>query len=228
MAKHLLAIETSNPSAWTSASPVRPGVAVLTPGLDVVARGDIDPDAAHEDQLMTAVAGAVARAGLTPRDLGLVAVSTGPGGYTAVRVAVTVAKFIAEATGAACVGVPTARAAALAVPTGRPFAVALASKRDTAFVTRFDAAGSPLEPGQLRTADGLDGAGIGLLVADRFLPDPFKAACARLGIPIIEPVLDAANVARAATTLEPVEPTRLEAFYPREPEAVTKWRELHR
>jgi tRNA threonylcarbamoyl adenosine modification protein YeaZ len=228
MAKHILAIETSNPSAWTPLSPVRPGVAVLTHGLDLLARADIDPEAAHEDQLMSAVADAVAKASLTPRDLGIVAVSTGPGGYTAVRVAVTVAKFIAEATGAACVGVPTARVAALAVPKGRPFAVALASKRDTAYVTRFNHDAAPVEPGDLRDASWLEGAGIGLLVADRFLPDTFKATAARLGISLVEPVLDAANVARAGATLEPVDPTRLEAFYPREPEAVTKWRELHR
>ena len=228
MANHILAIETSNPSAWTPSSPVRPGVAVLTRGMDLLARADIDPDAAHEDQLMSAVADAVAKASLTPRDLGLVAVSNGPGGYTAVRVAVTVAKFIAEATGASCVGVPTAHVAALAVPHGRPFAVALASKRDTAFVTRFGHDGSPLDRGDLRDASWLGGAGIDLLVADRFLPDAFKTAAARLGISLIEPVLDATNVARVAVTLEPVDPTRLEAFYPREPEAVTKWRELHR
>jgi len=228
MAKHILAIETSNPSAWTPASPVKPGVAVLTHGLALLASADIDPQAAHEDQLMTAVASAVAKAGLAPRDLGLVAVSTGPGGYTAVRVAVTVAKFIAEATGAACVGVPTALAAARAVTTDRPFAIALASKRETAFVTRFAHATSPSEQGDLRDASWLKNADIGMLVADRFLPDAFKAAAATLGIPLVEPVLDAANVARVAVTREPVDPTRLEAFYPREPEAVTKWRELHR
>ena len=45
MANHILAIETSNPSAWTPSSPVRPGVAVLTRGMDLLARADIDPDA---------------------------------------------------------------------------------------------------------------------------------------------------------------------------------------
>ena len=228
MGKHILAIETSNPSAWTPESPVKPGVAVLAADLRLLSRADIDPEAVHEDQLMSAVARAVSQAGLTPRELGLIAVSTGPGGYTAVRVAVTVAKFIAEGTGAACVGVPTAHAVARAISPGHPFAVALASKRDTAFVARFHASGQPIDDGCVADASCLANAEIGTLVADRFLPESFATEARRLGIALASPILDAVAVARIASTRAPVDPVLLEAFYPREPEAVTKWRELRR
>ncbi|MFZ4576265.1 MAG: hypothetical protein ACOYN0_17915, partial [Phycisphaerales bacterium] len=95
-----LAIETSNPSAWGPESRFRPGVALRwTDGRGE--REAVAIDAPHYDDLAGAIARLVERAGIQPRELRRVAVSIGPGGYTATRLGVATARMIAEATGAA-------------------------------------------------------------------------------------------------------------------------------
>ncbi|MCX5691213.1 MAG: hypothetical protein NTV94_15740 [Planctomycetota bacterium] len=75
-----LAIETSNPSAWTPTSPAKPGVVVAASnGQTLLARADIDPQAVHQDQLMSSIAAAMSVAGIAPRQLSTVAVSVGCG-----------------------------------------------------------------------------------------------------------------------------------------------------
>ena len=56
---------------------------------------------------MPAVDAAMRNAGATPRDVGLVAVGTGPGSYTGLRVGTATALGIARGTGADLVGVPS-------------------------------------------------------------------------------------------------------------------------
>jgi tRNA threonylcarbamoyladenosine biosynthesis protein TsaB len=218
-----LAIETSNP-----ASGGEPGVAVglTTPdaaqalGLEHLGRGD-----RHDDLLMPAVERLLARLGHAPRDLTRVAVSIGPGGYTALRIATAAASMIAMATGASLVGVPSAHVAARRAPRGRPFAVALASKNDSTVLTPFDAEGRPAGPPRLLTAANLDGAIPGTLIADRHLPEPIRAAALAAGCRIIEPNFDPTACLELAWSAAPA--VSIMPLYGREPEAVTRWRELH-
>jgi tRNA threonylcarbamoyladenosine biosynthesis protein TsaB len=183
----------------------------------------------HDDQLMLAIDRVTRRAGATPRDLARVAVSAGPGGFTAVRIAVMAAKIIAEATGADCVPIPTAMIVARrrpVLPAG-PFAVALASKGATTYAATFDDRGEVLGPGRLITAEDLPTLRIRLLIADRFLPEAIRVAAVGMGIDICAPVFDPVaclEIGRAATG---VDPAYALPIYPREPEAVTKWRALH-
>ncbi|MBS0197935.1 MAG: tRNA (adenosine(37)-N6)-threonylcarbamoyltransferase complex dimerization subunit type 1 TsaB [Planctomycetes bacterium] len=219
----ILAIETSNPSAWQPGAPCKPGVAVGRRG-EVLGRADIDPTATHDDALMVAVDAAMRAASATPRHLSRVAVSAGPGGYTAVRLAVTTAKLIAEATGAECVAVPTAHVVARRVDAaGQPFAVLLASKGQTAWCTVF-APGGPRAGALVGPAD-VAGLNVGLFIADRFLPPAIREAAA--GARIIPPVFDAAACIEASFDFPAVDPIALTPIYPREPEAITKWRALH-
>src|SRR3954466_2924110 len=110
----MLAIETSNPSAWTPGSVSRPGVGVgrVGTGLEVLGSEAVDVSRGTDDDLMPGVERLFRRLGLSARDIRRVAVSVGPGGYTAVRLAVTTAKMIAEATGAQCLPIPTAEVVA--------------------------------------------------------------------------------------------------------------------
>ncbi len=207
---------------------MRPGVALAratATGLDALAAEPIELERPQEDDLLPAIDRACRRVGIGPRDLRGVAVSAGPGGFTALRIATAAGKMIAEATGAACWGVPTAIAAALRAEASGPFAVALASKGDTAWVTPFDSARRATGPGRLWSVRDLNEAGIRSLVADQFLPEPIRAECARLGIEVRPPVFDATAVIEAAAGLEAIDPVALVPLYPREPEAVTKWRE---
>ena len=212
-----LAIETSNPSAGGGGVALVGAGGVL--GVEGVSR---EP---QRDDLMGAVARLCGRCGKGPADLTRVAVSVGPGGYTAVRLAVTVAKMICEATGAECVGVPTPLVVARRVVFEEgAFAVALASKGDTALVTRFEGGG--MGEGTLIDAAGLEGLRVGLLVGDAFLPSRMRARAEELGLRVEPPVFDPVACAEAAEAIAPVDPAALVPVYPREPEAVRKWREL--
>jgi tRNA threonylcarbamoyl adenosine modification protein YeaZ len=260
-----LAIETSNPSAWTTASRVRPGVAIIDgdspAGAAVMGVEEIDPAQRHDDDLVPAIDRLTRRLGLAPRDIHRVAASCGPGGFTAVRMAVTIAKSISQAMGAACVPVPSSLVVAFAYAgdPDRPhaerdacFAVALAAKGDDAMLTRFTAHGSPLDRGSLADAARLApmlgdpprsvGAGnadadrsthetsddrIRVLIADRFLPGPMRLAANAAGVRIVTPLFDPVACAKVSLALPAVEPARVLPIYPRPPEAVRKWRELH-
>lgn len=252
--EHILAIENSNPSAAPrrAAEADRagadggrdaadgPGVAVLrrsgtSAGVsyEVVARESIRTVARDRDDLMPAIERVVRAAKLTPGELNVVAVSVGPGGYTAVRSACSAAKMIAEAVGAKGVNVPSALVAALAAhETGErgAFVVCLAGKDQTSHATRFAARTewSDLvrdhEPIGLISAEHVESLRVTTLVADRFLPAPIRAAAEGLGMRIIEPMFRAEACGRLASLLPTCDPASINPFYPREPEAVTLWR----
>ncbi len=213
-----LAIETSNPSAGGGG-----GVALVGPGGQAIGVEPVGQEPQHDD-LMSGIERLCTRCGKKPGDLTRVAVSLGPGGYTAVRLAVTAAKMIAEATGAELVGVPTALVVARRVQWDGPFGVALASKGETTFVTRFE--DGRMGDGALMDAAGLEPLRIGLLVGDRFLPEAIRRRAEELGITVRPPVFDPVACAEAAEAIAPADPAALMPIYPREPEAVRKWREL--
>ncbi len=155
--EYTLAIETSNPSAGPRGRYAHgedhtilagPGVALgrphSTPGLrdhlevvDAEALNDLE---SGSDDLMAAVDRLCRRAAVSPVEIGRVAVSVGPGGYTALRTAIAAAKMIAEATGARTVAVPSASVAAWCIAITPPALVCLASKGETTHATLLPAA----------------------------------------------------------------------------------------
>lgn len=68
--------------------------------------------ARHSDALAPALEAALAKAKMRPEDVRLVAVGTGPGSFTGLRIGVAAAKVLAYALGAKIVGVPSLEAAA--------------------------------------------------------------------------------------------------------------------
>lgn len=229
----IVAIETSNPSAnqagtGSSGAGVALGVLRDVRVADLLGVEPLHEERAHDDDLVPAIDRLARRVGITPDRITLVAVSVGPGGFTALRIAVAAAKMIAEATGARCIAVPSAHVVARRVEhPGRPFAVALASKNDSAFVTRFDEPARPRAPGSLLTEPDMRSLGVDLLVADRFFPEHIRQACAALGIAVVPPRFDPAACLEAALDLPDIDPVALLPIYPRLPEAVVKWRQLH-
>jgi len=237
----ILAIETSNPSAWEAGQASRPGVALGRVGADgsveVLGVRGLDATRPHDDELMPEIAKMVEGAGLRARDVTDVAVSAGPGGYTAVRLAVTTAKLIAESTGARAVAVPSALVAAWKAGAGLRargvdrFAVAISSKGVTTHLSVCEVTssgvrvvGEPCVVGAAELEKALGGASV--LVADRFLPETIRARAAALGVEIIAPEFDPVACLHASVDMEAVDPVMLLPIYAREPEAVTKWREL--
>jgi len=220
-----LAIETSNPSGVTPGASARPGVALLRAGAPLAIEPINTANPQHDD-LMSAIDRAATAAGITPRDITRIAVSIGPGGFTNVRIAVTCARMIAEVTGAALIPVPTALVVALGTPHTGPAAIALASKGDTAHITLVHQ-GLVTAEGRIMDAAALAHLSITTLIADTFLPQPMRDLATAKGWQLLPPTFDPLACARAAETLPAIDPAQLAPMYPREPEAVTKWRAMH-
>lgn len=231
-----------------------PGTPALQAGsleVHILSQASVTTDAPaqrNEDRLMLAIDQAMNAAGLSPRHIKRIAVSIGPGGFTSVRLAVTTAKCIAEVTGAHCIPVPTPLVAAFrfaphATPHATPhahqpatFAVALASKGPDAYIQVFEARGdspTPLTRGTVLDADAFEALARALpnpittLLADSFLPQPLRARAAARNIAVAPIHLDPVACLAASRDIPAVDPIALQPLYPREPEAVTKWRALH-
>jgi tRNA threonylcarbamoyl adenosine modification protein YeaZ len=254
----VLAIENSNPSsAQDGAIAVAVGRldgdgagGIGGGGGDMLAAAELRPVSRHDDGLMPAVARACDEAGVGPREIGLVAVSAGPGGFTAVRIGVTTAKAIAQAVGARVACVPTAWAvrasAGVGVGSGggardgagpdERVAVALAWKRSTVWRETFErgafragAAGlvSVEELREELVGAGRSGEACAMIADERFVRALTDGWSMPSGVRALAPTFDARAVLGCAALVEHVEPARAAPIYPREPEAVSKWRELH-
>lgn len=241
-----LAIEVSNPGADAAIAPgvpaipgsgpaPRSGVALgrATPlGIECLAMEWLSPRSRHDDALMPAIAELARRTGHTPRDINRIAVSIGPGGYTSLRIGVTIAKLIAEATGAACIGVPTADAVVCnlgdQLTAEQHVRVCLAWKRDSVWMQDFVRSGAAQlcakGEGRLVSIEQAAQSAPPVIVAEAPLAEMLNHS---QDVRIIEPVFDPRGVLKASFNRPTVDPLHLAPLYPREPEAVSKWRELH-
>lgn len=218
-------------------------VAARVLGVEPVA-----PASRHADDLTPALQRLSQRVGVEPGRIAVVAVSVGPGGFTALRMATATGAMIAWATGAACVALPTSVVAAQrwfmrgrtrtdahpAPEAHAPrLAVALAGKHDTVHLTAL-AAASPhprvLDARVLAAADVASWIGahrVEVLLADEHLPAPVRTAVLSAGTPIDPLALEAESCLHAAASWPRVPAHALVPFYAREPEAVTLWRARH-
>lgn len=223
-----LAIEISNPSMATA------GVALgfaRGPGeaARVIDEEPVASSSRHEDDLAPALDRMFRRAGLRPTDIGRVAVSVGPGGYTSMRMAVATGRMIAEVAGVGCVAVPSPSAAAIEIASqvsAWPLAVVMASKGETAYVTVFESAGdawSARATGGVERAECLMRLGVATLASDGHLPASFAALAAQRGAGVIECRLSARACLAASGNRALLDPLRLVPLYARQPEAVTLW-----
>lgn len=195
-------------------------------------------DARERDLLLPAIIELCAAAGLTRRELTAVAVSTGPGGFTGLRVALATAKGLCESLGIPAVDVASALVAACGA---RPLwqrdesishcLVALASKGESCWLSTIEARANGLpiitHEGNA-TAATLEESSPKILIADEHLPSALRERALELGMQVVVPTFAAhdcltiaeGQVADGIT----VDATGLHVRYPREPEAVTLWR----
>jgi tRNA threonylcarbamoyladenosine biosynthesis protein TsaB len=92
----------------------------------------------HAAQLLPLAARLLDDAGLTFAELDRIAVGTGPGTFTGLRIGVATARALAQATGAELVGVSTLRTLAEAADAEGPVMAVLDARRGEAFVAAYD------------------------------------------------------------------------------------------
>lgn len=95
----------------------------------------------HGVELFPALERLLRGASIAPRDVNLVAVGTGPGSYTGLRVGITAARAFAYAADAELLGVPSCDAwAAATPPDGRPLAVVLDARVRAVYLAVYESA----------------------------------------------------------------------------------------
>ena len=101
----------------------------------------------HAEALLPMIDRAIAAASLTPAEIGIVAVSVGPGGFTGIRAGLAAARGLALATRAQLVGVSSfMTVAALVAASDDAILVALDSRRTDFYMQIFTGGGEPLVP----------------------------------------------------------------------------------
>lgn len=102
------------------------------------------------ERLLPLIAETLAAAAIAPATLDLIAVTTGPGSFTGIRIGLAAARGLALAIGRTAIGVGVFAAYAAAVPPttrqGRAVVVAVESKRDEFYLQAFAADGAELGP----------------------------------------------------------------------------------
>jgi len=126
--------------------------AVLLCGDLVLGRRDEPMAKGQAERLMPLLAELMAEAGRRMAELDAIAVGTGPGNFTGIRLSVAAARGLALSLGVPAIGVSVLEALAEAGP--RPMLAVLDARRGAAYVQRFDADG-PGEPRLEETPDAL-------------------------------------------------------------------------
>jgi tRNA threonylcarbamoyl adenosine modification protein YeaZ len=209
----------------------------------------------EREPLLPAIDRVLRDAGVPRRGLRAIAVSTGPGGFTGLRVSIAAAKGIAEALDARTVSVPSAAVAAESLrqrdpellARGAEIAVLLQSKRESAWLERLRLTeGAWVHAAPPGLADGesvlRESAPVGgILLADEHAPGTLVAALRERGaehrgppefsaaacLRIAERALADHAAGRPGGAVRLVDRLALAPLYPREPEAVTLWNQRH-
>jgi tRNA threonylcarbamoyl adenosine modification protein YeaZ len=127
--------------------------------IDEIAQG-------HAEILFDRIAALLARNATAYADLTRIAVTTGPGSFTGLRIGLSAARGLALALDIPVVGVPSITAISLAAPAGQPTAILLDARRGEAYFQRFAAPGAPETPPELLPMEVARGAippGVGVI-----------------------------------------------------------------
>ncbi len=116
----------------------QPGIALLRMDRTVAAEHLMFEGKGHFGSLMPAVDMLITGAGLTHKDIKCVAVATGPGSFTGLRVGLSLAKGVCQALQIPIIGISSLKALAFQVPFS-PYSIApiLSSRRGEVFMALF-------------------------------------------------------------------------------------------
>ncbi|MEQ1771088.1 MAG: tRNA (adenosine(37)-N6)-threonylcarbamoyltransferase complex dimerization subunit type 1 TsaB [Devosia sp.] len=171
----LLAIDTAAP---------RLGLALLRgEAVDVL---DEPMTTGQAERLFPAIAELLARSGTTYADLTRIAVTTGPGSFTGLRIGLSAARGLGLALGIPVIGLGSLAAISLGAEPLAPLVVLLDARRGEAYTQHFSAPGQPIDGPQLMKLED----------AQLRVPSSIK--------PVTDPTVDMAAFARYAVALDPV------------------------
>ncbi len=233
-----LAIEHTNPSSQRDDAAVVALGEADTSSLNILAAEPL-----RGENLIQAIDRCLTTAKTERRDLERIAVSTGPGGYTAMRIACVTAATIAETLKIDLTPVPTALALSRSVLTAEATLrvhaalVAMAWKRGTAWhatIQRDSFHTLPTDAGVApitAIADKLSSLAQhhppALIADDRIVEQLTSNTPLPANVAAHAPAYDAREVLALAPHLPTIDPAAIRPLYPREPEAVSNWRQLH-
>jgi len=103
----------------------------------------------HAELIFERIATLLKRNGLFYEALERIAVTTGPGSFTGLRIGLSAARGIGLARNLPVIGVPSLLAISLAAPEGRPVCVLLDARRGEAYVQLFTAPGMKMTEAQI-------------------------------------------------------------------------------
>ncbi|MBC8203386.1 MAG: tRNA (adenosine(37)-N6)-threonylcarbamoyltransferase complex dimerization subunit type 1 TsaB [Planctomycetes bacterium] len=206
-------------------------VAAIRGGGDIVETSAIQGDR-DRDTVMPAIERAVLKVGGTPDEVNTIFVSIGPGSFTGLRVATATAKMISFVTGAIVVSVETALGVVFADSdhVSRSIVVS-AIKKNTCWLSIVTNDPTWCCEGRLVNISDVPTymEQNTVLYSDSFLPDEITKACEEFQVSRREmqssarSILEAGKVCGIENNIDPIE---LLPLYPREPEAVRKWKEV--
>jgi tRNA threonylcarbamoyladenosine biosynthesis protein TsaB len=180
----------------------------------------------HAEALLPMIDWVMAAAGLSATEIDVVAVSTGPGGFTGIRAGLAGAQGLALAIGASLVGVSSFAAVAARIPKAdTPLLVALDSRRVDPYVQLFNTDGEPafepaaVPPECLRDFVGAAVGAVGLRIAGDAEEDAGTAFAGGNGIEVLPATApDARGVLAAALGQPAAAKTLARPLYLRPPD----------
>jgi tRNA threonylcarbamoyladenosine biosynthesis protein TsaB len=202
----------------------------LSDGEKTLGELSCDVGTRQAELLPCSVANFLSVFGYTVRDIGLIAVTEGPGYFTGIRVGVSYAAALAESVGALVVAVPTLLAMALPLLgafklAGLPIDVAplIPAGRDSVYAAIYGQSGdkikASLEPSHIGTSDFANV--IGAFDAEHrpiLTGTALPVELASRGYAMISPPpLMPSGVLEAARSFAPADPAEIRAVYLREP-----------
>lgn len=103
----------------------------------------------HAEIIFSRIETLLSRNGVGHADVQRIAVTTGPGSFTGLRIGLSAARGLGLARGLPVVGVPSLLAISLGAPEGGPVSVLLDARRDEAYFQAFSAPGVAVGPAQI-------------------------------------------------------------------------------
>jgi tRNA threonylcarbamoyladenosine biosynthesis protein TsaB len=198
--------------------------AAVTVDSHVVASEHIEADRGHARLLMPMLAGLLEHANLAFTDIDRFAVTTGPGSFTGIRVALATAHGLSIGTGKPAIGITVFEALAAKVAEAGMAAprllIAIESRRAECFVQLFDAQGGKLTEARMLAPDSIAawvGPGQIALAGDAaWRLKPYLADCAEADMDIGK--VDPGIIARLSESRIPGPAPA--PFYLRAPDAI--------